>query len=294
MLFDKGKRPGGRLSTLRIEDWSWDFGAQFLTAGQGAFAVQVEDWRRAGLLAPWQGGPAGSLVGVPAMASLIEAQCAGHAVRFGALVQRIESDGLSWFVSGPGLCEGPFAALILAVPAEQAAPLLSLHDLVLARELAATRSKPCWSVMAGFDQPLQGLPDHFAGIGPIAWAARNNSKPARARGEAWVIQAGAEWSQRNLECNQEAVAQRLLDLFGSQIGIDLPAPNFIKAHRWRFALAYGQVGKVLWNDNLSLGACGDWCLPGQIESAWQSGADLADRVAASLLAQAPDRVSLRG
>ena len=285
VLFDKGKRSGGRLSSLRLDHYSWDFGAQYLTVGQGGFAAQVARWRQAGLVAPWIGGPAGALVGVPDMASLIAAQCRDHDLRFGAQVTRAECGGQSWFVSGPNLSEGPFAALIVAIPAEQAVPLLSLHDLAMAREAAAVRSRPCWAVMAGFDRRLAGLPDHLSSLGPVAWAARNNSKPERPSSESWVIQAGAEWSQRNLECDREVVAHRLLELFGQETGIDLPAPDFLKAHRWRFALPYGQPGKVLWNPQLRLGACGDWCYSGQIEAAWQSGADLADRLAQSALAE---------
>ncbi len=287
VLLDKGKRPGGRLSTLRLDDLAWDFGAQYLNPGDGAFAAEVRLWRERGWVAPWPAGPQGALVGMPAMASLIEAQCAQHDVRFGAAVQRIESDGLAWHASGPGLCEGPFAALVIAIPAEQAAPLLSLHDLAMAREAASAQSQPCWTVMAAFAQPLTELPVFLRDAGAIAWAARNNSKPGRGEAECWVIQAGAEWSRQHLERPREEVADLLLGQFGRACNRALPAPTFLKAHRWRFALPYGERGAVLWNPALRLGACGDWCLPPQIEGAWRSGAELGERIAAALL---PERV----
>jgi renalase len=34
----------------------------------------------------------------------------------------------------------------------------------------------------------------------------------------------------------------------------------------------------LWDAELSLGVCGDWCLGRRVEDAWQSGADLAARM----------------
>lgn len=282
VLFDKGRRPGGRLSTLRLDDMAWDFGCQFLKPGNGEFAAQVARWREAGLLAPWAGGPAGAMVGTPAMASLVEAQCAEHSVQFEALVQRLERDGEQWFVAGPGLREGPFAALAVAIPAEQAAPLLSLHDLGLAREATSVRSRPCWTVMAAFPQPLAGLPDFLRDRGAIAWAARNNSKPGRGATECWVIQASAEWSQTNLEREREEIAHDLLAVFAEGLGGGLPEPSFLKAHRWRFALSYGQHGATLWNSRLRLGACGDWCVSGHVEGAWRSGVDLAERMIAVL------------
>lgn len=288
VLFDKGRRPGGRLSTLRLDDMAWDFGCQFLKPGQGDFAAQVARWRDAGLLAPWSGGPAGAMVGTPAMASLVEAQCAEYPVQFEALVQRLERDGDQWFVAGPELRAGPFAALAIAIPAEQAAPLLSLHDLGLAREATAVRSRPCWTVMAAFSEPLAGLPDFLRDRGAIAWAARDNSKPGRGAVECWVIQASAEWSQANLEREREEIARDLLALFAAELGGGLPEPSFLKAHRWRFALSYGQHGATLWNPRLRLGACGDWCVSGHVEGAWRSGVDLAERMIAVLSdAEAP-------
>lgn len=282
VLFDKGRRPGGRLSTLDLGAQAWDFGAQYLTPGDGAFAAQVAQWQQRGVLVEWTGGPPGALVAVPGMGSLIAAQCAEHEVRFGAQVQRIESDGLSWFLSGPDLCEGPFAALAIAVPAEQAAPLLSLHDLLLAREAAAAPSQPCWTVMAAFAEPLAGLPNWLRDQGAIAWAARNSSKPGRGPDECWVIQAGPEWSRQQLESGRDTVAPLLLEQFAAATGASLPTPTFLKAHRWRFALAFGQHETTLWNPQLRLGACGDWCMAGQIEGAWRSGVALADQIGAAL------------
>lgn len=282
VLFDKGSRPGGRLSSLQLEGMAWDFGAQFLLAGDGAFAAQVSAWREAGLIAAWPEGPEGALVGVPAMSTLVASQCSGHDVRFGAQVQRTELAADGWWVSGPDWREGPFAALVIAIPAEQAAALLSLHDLAMAREAAAARSHPCWTVMAAFHEPLAGVPPVLRDAGPIAWAARNSSKPGRGGAECWVIQADARWSAENLECEREDIAERLLALFAAQAGIATPAPAFLKAHRWRFALSYGHTGQAQWNGNLKLGACGDWCMAGCIEGAWRSGSDLAGHIVASL------------
>ncbi len=294
VVFDKGKRPGGRLSSLLLDEMAWDIGAQYLKPGLGAFAAQVADWQQSGLLAPWLEGPEGALVAIPAMSNLVAAQCAGRDVRFGSLVQRIESDGSGWFLSGPDLCEGPFAALVIAIPSGQAAPLLSLHDLDMAREAAAVRTRACWTVMAGFAEPLDGVPAYLRQSGEIVWAARNNTKPGRGPGECWVIQAGDEWSRQNLEHESEDVAARLLDLFAAETGKTLPATIFLKAHRWRFAVTYGQHGHSLWNPRLQLGACGEWCVAPTIEGAWRSGVDLAQQIAVDLQQKANPSRRLEG
>ena len=282
VLFDKGKRPGGRLSSLTLENMAWDFGAQYLRPGSGRFAQQVAAWRDAGLLASWRDGPDSALVGVPSMASLIEAQCAARDVRFSSHIQRIDRKPSGWWVWGPDLKEGPFDAIIVAVPPEQAIPLLSLHDFSMARDLIGIRSHPCWTAMVGFSEPIPHLPAFMQNVGPIAWAARNNSKPGRPAAECWVLQAGLDWSTRNLEMDRNDAASRLLAGFAEHLTVDLPKATFLKGHRWRFSQTHGERGTTEWNENLGLGVCGDWCLSPRIEGAWISGQDLADRVIGSL------------
>ena len=284
ILFDKGKRPGGRLSTLRVDAGEWDFGAQYIEPGDSAFAAKIRHWQRNGVMARWLAGPPGALVGMPTMAALVEAECAAHDVRFGALVQRIMQRSGHWWISGPELDEGPFAAAILAIPAQQASPILSLHDLYMAREAATHRSQPCWTLMLAFAKPLVGLPDYIRASGPIAEAARNNSKPGRPDGECWVIQADAEWSKRHLEQDPAVISAALLQAFADAAGLDqLPVPTFAKAHRWRFAVSHAGHDLPLWNAQLRLGACGDWCAKPLVAGAWQSGQDLAELVVAELL-----------
>ncbi len=281
-LYDKGRRPGGRLTTLKIEERAWDFGAPYFKATEARFAAQVRVWEQARVVAPWPDGPDGAWVGVPGMGALIESDAETLPVQFGAQVLRIDRDARGWALTGPDLHEGPFDAMAIAVPCEQAASLLAMHDLTMAQEAASVRSVPCWSVMAGFEQPLADLPDVMRDHGPIRWAARNNSKPGRGSAECWVIQSSSEWSRLHLEAPPTQVAVDLLDALAKAGGNTLPEPVFLKAHRWRFALPMGQRGAPLWNPELRLGACGDWCIGPQIEGAWLSGVELAERIADGL------------
>ena len=54
-LFDKGRGPGGRMATRRMEDGGttlhFDHGAQYFAAKDPTFRAIVEDWRAEGLVA---------------------------------------------------------------------------------------------------------------------------------------------------------------------------------------------------------------------------------------------------
>ena len=281
-LFDKGKRPGGRLASVAIDHMSWDIGAQYFTARDPRFVEQVEKWLDAGWVAPWPDGPGGAFVGLPSMASLVAAQCARFDARFGSPVRRIERDAAGWHVAGEGFREGPFSALVVAVPAEQAAALLALQDLGLARDVAAVRSTPCWTAMVAYAEPVPGQLSALYDRGPFARAIRSRSKPGRGPAECWVLQAGADWSRAHLDMPRDEIAALLQDEFAAELGCTLPPAIFAKAHLWRFALPFGQHGAPIWNEALRLGACGDWCIGPTIEEAWLSGHALAAEIMEAL------------
>jgi len=278
VLFDKGRRPGGRLTSVEIDEFSWDIGAPCLVAHTPQFREQVTHWQKAGWVAPWPDGPREAMVGIPSMGSLVAAQCSRFNVRFGSMVRALTNVGGYWMVEGDDFRDGPFDSVAIAVPAEQAAPLLSLHDLDAAREAVSIRSAPSWTVMVAFSCPIGLEAPYTAATSVFSSVIRNQAKPGRGTAECWLLHANTQWSLENLECEAQDVANRLFLAFGQTVGIALPTPSFLKAHKWRFAVPSSHLGASIWNPRLRLGACGDWCMGSTIESAWLSGVQLGERM----------------
>ena len=162
----------------------------------------------------------------------------------------------------------------IALSAVMAAP-------VLATQAASIRYAPCWTLMIGFDAPVpfpwDGL---FINQGPLGWIANDGAKPGR-RGPVTVLHANADWSRRHLELDRESVVAILLEAFASIVGRPLPAVVWSRAHRWLYSLADNPLDTdCLWDADLGIGACGDWCRGARIEGAWLSGEALAGRILA--------------
>ena len=51
VVFDKGRGPGGRLSSRRAEPFAFDHGAQYFTARDPEFRHELEGWLEAGVVA---------------------------------------------------------------------------------------------------------------------------------------------------------------------------------------------------------------------------------------------------
>lgn len=291
ILLDKGRGPGGRMSTRRMDtplgQASFDHGAQYFTARDPDFQQQVEDWATGGVVAPWAAAATGAWVGTPGMSAVIKTMATSHTVHWNTPVDRLERTGSSWLIrSGQQTLDG-FDTVVLAIPAEQAAPLLSPHDAAMAKAALSAPSQPCWTAMFAFAEPLIADRDVIRDAGAIGWACRNSSKPGREGPESWVVQANPQWSRTHLEGDPADVSALLLLELSVGLGIDLPRPILAAAHRWRFAMSAGLGDGALWNRESRLGACGDWLLGPRIECAWLSGQRLARLVAQAAPVDAP-------
>ena len=281
-LFDKGRGPGGRMATRRMEDGGttlhFDHGAQYFTAREPRFVDQVAHWEATGVAARWAAAGDDAWVGTTAMNAPLKAMAGELGVRFGTRIEQLVRDGDGWQIDGEGAPDRRFDAVLVAVPAEQAGPLLQPHAPAMATLADQTASDPCWTLMAGFEAPLALVQDTLRQRGPIGWAARNNAKPGRANEECWVIQASPEWSRAHLEDNAETVAAALLAELAEANGGPLPRQLGATAHRWRFARSGTAGEEALWDAEQRIGVCGDWLIGPRVEAAYMSGLLLAEAV----------------
>ena len=280
-LFDKGRGPGGRMATRRLQtslgEVAIDHGAQYFTARDPGFERVVATWRDRGIAMPWPIAGADAWIGVPGMNAIVRHMASAHAVSWSHLVTGMTRKNDTWWLMSDAGEIGPFDAAVLAIPAEQAAAMLSLHDFGFARTALMARSQPCWAGLFVFDCSLDAPATMIRNRGAIGWAASNGLKPGRGGPEAWVVQGSAAWSLAHLEASPEHVSALLCAALSKELARPLPDPLASTAHRWRYALSAGTGDGALWNPTIALGVCGDWLLGPRVECAWLSGTMLAER-----------------
>lgn len=297
-LFDKGRGPGGRMSTRRADtplgELRWDHGAQYFTARSQAFSQAVAAWEAARAVAEWTGRfvridsdgqiredeTRRRLVGLPGMNGVIRHMASSLQVEWAARVSAISGrPGDYRLVFEDGAQVGPFSKLVIAVPAEQVPDLVDELAPELAGLARIARSAPCWTVMLAFDGPPE-CPFDAARVetGPLSWIARNASKPDRGDAETWVLQAGPDWSQTHLEDPPDTVIAELIAHF-SEI-VTAKEPVHTGAHRWRFARVEqpAPAEDELAGAARGIFACGDWARSARVEAAWLSGRQVARRI----------------
>lgn len=294
-LFDKSRGSGGRMSSKRSDAGTLDMGAQYFTARDRRFATAVQQWQVQGHVAEWtpqlynaRGGQLSlspdeqvRWVGLPRMSAITRAMLGDMPVTFSCRVIQVNPVDEHWYLlDEDGTRHGPFSQVVIAVPAPQAAPLLSAAPK-LANAVAVVKMEPTWAVALAFETALETkLEGCFVQDSPIDWLARDRSKPGRDNHmDTWVLHATSKWTHQHLDLPKEQVIDLLHGAFAELINCPVPAPAFTLAHRWLYARPAGarEVG-ALSDADLGLYVCGDWCLSGRVEGAWLSGQEVARRL----------------
>lgn len=292
-VFEKARGPGGRMSTRRADGWQCDHGAQYFTVRDNAFRDEVSRWEAAGVAGLWEpkiavlGGARGEpdsvarFVGVPRMSAPAAWLASSLRVHSGVTIDDMQHEAEGWRLHSKeqGQHAEHFDALILAVPAPQAAVLLEPLLPLTAMQSNAVPMLPSWTLMLRFAQPYQpGYDAAFVNDGPLRWIARDSSKPGRTGSEVWVLQASATWSAEHIEDDDATATRLLLEAFEKLGG---PAPDAVTAHRWRYAMAGAASSQqAVWLPAVQVGVCGDWLGGGRVEDAWLSGLAMSAKVLA--------------
>lgn len=280
-IFEKARGPGGRLAARRLDTpmgtATFDFGAQAITVNDQQFLAVTETWRASGKIERWPDAGLMEWTGTPAMNAVPKHLASSLRLTCSIFVRGMLRDRSRWYFLHDRGRMGPFDAVVIALPAEQAAAMMGLHDLSMARVAVATPSVPCWTVMLALpDSPREQL--LIEGHGIIRRAACSTSKPGRTGPQAWTVHAEADWTRRHIDADSGTVRTALRGALSAGLGgapLDVLAAD---THLWRYAFS-GSAGQgSLWNAALGIGACGDWLIGSGAQSAWLSGAHLAERM----------------
>lgn len=293
-VFDKSRGSGGRMATKKVNDSSWDMGAQFLLPHTQEFADELKKWQAQNLVAPWNVTPyviengqvqvseddKTRYVGISRMTALTRKllESAHEFLPSTRIIKAQYSNGWQLTDEEQNTYSG-FDGLIINCPPQQALPLVA-ESPELAAPIESVQMQPCWTLLLSFEQALNvDFNLAFVKNSPIRLLVRNSSKPQRDQQEAWVIQAHEAYSDKHKDSPREQVQAELLAEFFKQINIKPQATKDIWLHRWLYSTPEKSLNSgCLFDESKKLAVCGDWCLKGTVEGAWLSGQQAAKHI----------------
>lgn len=280
-VFERSRVVGGRVATKSLAtlelpkglsgEVAFDHGAQYFTVRDDRFSMIAAEWERDKVISKWTGRivafegegwedldtETNRYVGTPGMRAIAAAMARDLDIRY---EQNIES--LTRLLN-------EYERVVVALPRGPAA--------MLVEGLPAVTMKPCWAVMAAFEERVAARFDAaFVTGSPLTWIARNSSKPKRNwKIDTWVLHASTDWSEAHLADQADDVGSFLMEAFEDLISAGLPRAFYANVHRWRYATADPPLALgALQRDRVIV--CGDWCKGSRIEDAYLSGLEAAN------------------
>ena len=320
VVIDKGFAPGGRLASRRIEDATFDVGAQFLTAQSPAFTALVDEWARAGIVRTWFHGspdqqapddPDGHprFRGSPTMRRIVEHLTASLEVQLGTIVGALSASRGRWQVHittrpgdapsrpvwppSPGQRRTLEAdAVLVTSPIPQARDLLAAGGSQLSTDaderLLAAAYDPCLTILAVPDGPTAlpargavRLPD-----GEVAWISDHQVSGA-STAPAVTIHASDAYSIDRFDARTDVVSRELAAAARGVLGTNVEVRHL---QRWRYATPTAVLGTepmVDHVDSAPIAFAGDAFEGGRVEGAALSGLRTARALDAVLQERTP-------
>lgn len=294
-VFEKSIFAGGRIGRFRAAEFEFNHGAQYFTVSNPLFWNIVSAWQSEGIVRPWDGWivelhnglitnsdmDTQRFIGVPRMQTIIENLVRHCDLKRSTNITELEyhgADGWRLF-NERGDYQGAFDVVIIATAAPQVANLCAAAPAI-ARAAERVDMTVCWSAMFAFERTLN-LPYDAAFVldSPLAWISRQPKTDRNSNADCWVLHASPEWSQQYAASFRGRVMSALLDAFWQATDLDAQKPLSASVHCWKHALPINPIDEdSVFDESLSMGACGDWCTAPRIEGAVLSGFSMADRV----------------
>ncbi len=294
-IFEKARGPGGRMAQRRHVERHFDHGAQYFTARGEAFQEFLAPLLQSGEVAQWtprittleKGRKRYKrtwfephFVGVPSMSQPVRSLLGQSRLHCGSRVAALDLQDEHWHLSLDNGDSSPaFDWVISTTPAPQSRELLPT-DFVDSTEFDTASMQGCYTLMLGLDQSVSiGWDAAVVNNSPLGWIALNNSKPGRPAMPALVAHTGNQWAEEHIEDDpthvESLLKNEVLEL------LDLPADTIEHSslHRWLHAKVSRPGNKpYCFDPGMQLAACGDWCIDGRVEAAFDSARQLAMRL----------------
>ncbi len=294
-VFEKSVFVGGRVSRYPFGEYREFRGDQYITVSNPLFLKIVDSWVEAGLLRLWEGWVVelnhGQILnlenaplryrGQPNMQAIPDQLAKGLSLRYSTVVQDMErgEDGRWRLFDNRGCYLGMYDILVIAT-APHHAKTLARWSRPVYQKIKKIDMTLCWSAIFDFDASL-GLPFDAAFVlgSSLSWIARLEAPDPRPGRECWIVNASPEWSAQYAASFRGRVLHALMEDFFEACDVPARKPSASHVHCWRHALPINTLGEdCLFDEQTSIGACGDWCAAPRIEGAVLSGFSMADRV----------------
>ena len=283
VIYDKGKRPGGRVASKTFSNRIYDYGPAFIPSSLTKDLTVEESIERQ----LWPNEASNSFIPFGGVSSFTEQLANGiKSYQDCQVIKCLRKEQTFSLVLKENSIVEDIDILVVTAPSEQSAELIKDISPNLSDEIRQTvRMAPTWVVLLETQQIIKLDPLLKVNSEIVKNIRSEHTKLGRRsdNGGSWfVIECSDQWSQTNVEKTPEWVVETIINWFRNDLALDFSV-SAVTAHRWRYASTKLPLSKDFLRDaSGDLWIAGDWCLGNGIVSAVRSGKIVGDKINSEL------------
>ena len=293
-IFEKSRGVGGRMATRRAYPYKFNHGAQYFKIKNSNFGDFLKPLINNKIIRPWNANyveiknkvvikrekwnyDTKHYVGYPKMSSVAKFISKDSVIKFSCKIVRIYKKSDGWYLyDSDKIFYGPYDWIVCTMPPKQAIELLPLNfkyfDII-----KNIKMRSCFSLMLGFNKNKEIKYDAaLFKEDDLQWVSSNKTYENNNSFTNILINSSYDFAEKNIDSSINTISNYLVQKASENTNVDLTDFKHKALHFWRYAMSdnRNKFGSFI-DEELKIIVCGDWCINGNVESAFLSAKNAA-------------------
>ena len=296
-VFEKSRGVGGRMATRRAEPYQFNHGAQYFKIENKEFKDFLQPLILNKIIKPLEANQIEILnkevikrtkiynkqyfTAESKMNSVVKYLINNNfSIKLLCKIEKIIKENDKWFVIDSGQVSfGPYDWLIITIPPNQAKEILYSNFKFL-DIIKKIKMRSCYSLMLGFDK----FEEFDFGTAlfldeDIQWLSIRKIILENKEYYNLLINSSYNFAEQNINGSKDKISDHLIKQVSDILKCNLNNYKHKALHFWKYAMSEknNNLGS-LFDEDLKVIVCGDWCMNGKVEGGFLSAKNAANKL----------------
>ena len=296
-VFEKSRGVGGRMATRRAEPYQFNHGAQYFKIENKEFKDFLQPLILNKVIKPLEANQIEILnkevikrtkiynkqyfTAESKMNSVVKYLINNNfSIKLLCKIEKIIKENDKWFVIDSGQVSfGPYDWLIITIPPNQAKEIL-YNNFKFLDIIKKIKMRSCYSLMLGFDKFDEFDFDTALFLEEdVQWLSIRKIILENKEYYNLLINSSYNFAEQNINSSKDKISNHLIKQVSDILKCKLNNYEHKALHFWKYAMSEknNNLGS-LFDEDLKIIVCGDWCMNGKVEGGFLSAKDAVNKL----------------
>ena len=296
-VFEKSRGVGGRMATRRAEPYQFNHGAQYFKIENKEFKDFLQPLMVNNIIKPMKANQIEILnkkvikrtkiynqqyfTADSKMNSVVKYLINNNfSIKLLCKIEKILKENDNWFiVDSDKVSYGPYDWLFITIPPNQAIEIL-YNNFKFLDIIKKIKMRSCYSLMLGFDEIKEFDFDTALFLDEdVRWLSISKKILEKKEYYNLLINSSYNFAEQNINGSKDKISNYLIKQVSDILQCKLNNYKHKALHFWKYAMSEknNNLGS-LFDEDLKVIVCGDWCMNGKVEGGFLSAKNAANKL----------------